>query len=108
MAKAATNYLRGNPDPNRNYECKWSLGPLGIPAFVPLLSSTKEAADPISHFRPHWRTYDDFHHGLVARRLGNYWLGLHSRNPLAASGAHHAAPLDRVPQLCEQVTQPLA
>jgi hypothetical protein len=48
MAKAALNYLRGNPDPQRNYECKWSLGPLGIPCLVPLLPSTANALDPIS------------------------------------------------------------
>ncbi len=34
MAAAALNYLRGNPDPARDYECKFSLGPLGIPAHV--------------------------------------------------------------------------
>ena len=37
MATSALNYLRGNPDPGRNCECKFSLGPLGIPAHVPLL-----------------------------------------------------------------------
>ncbi len=48
MAAAALNYLRGNPDPARNYECKFSLGPLGIPALVPLLASNKYGFDPIS------------------------------------------------------------
>lgn len=48
MARAALNYLRGNPDPQRNYECKWSLGPLGIPCLVPLLPSNTRAFDPIS------------------------------------------------------------
>ena len=48
MAKAALNYLRGNPDPKRDYECQWSLGPLGIPCLVPLLPATAEARDPIS------------------------------------------------------------
>jgi hypothetical protein len=42
------NYLRGNPDPKRDYECQWSLGPLGIPCLVPLLPATAEARDPIS------------------------------------------------------------
>jgi hypothetical protein len=48
MAAAALNYLRGNPDPTRNYECKFSLGPLGIPAHVPLLPSNQYGFDPIA------------------------------------------------------------
>jgi len=48
MAASALNYLRGNPDPVRNYECKFSLGPLGIPAQVPLLPSNKYGFDPIA------------------------------------------------------------
>jgi len=48
MALAALNYLRGNPDPERNYECKFSLGPLGIPALSPLLASNAYGVDPIS------------------------------------------------------------
>ena len=48
MAAAALNYLRGNPDPARNYECKFSLGPLGIPALVPLLASNQYGFDPIA------------------------------------------------------------
>ena len=48
MAAAALNYLRGNPDPERNYECKFSLGPLGIPAHVPLLPPNKYGCDPIA------------------------------------------------------------
>ncbi len=48
MARAALNYLRGNPDPARNYECKFSLGPLGIPAHVPLLPPNRYGYDPIA------------------------------------------------------------
>ncbi|NUQ65552.1 MAG: hypothetical protein HUU20_24045 [Pirellulales bacterium] len=48
MAKSALNYLRGNPDPKRNYECKWSLGPLGIPLHVPVIASNQWGFDPIS------------------------------------------------------------
>ncbi len=48
MAKLALNYLRGNPDPERNYECKFSLGPLGIPSHVPLLASNAYGYDPIA------------------------------------------------------------
>jgi len=48
LARAALNYLRGNPDPARNYECKFSLGPLGIPCHVPLLPPNRFAYDPIS------------------------------------------------------------
>ncbi len=48
MAAAALNYLRGNPDPARNYECKFSLGPLGIPAHVPLLAPNTYGFDPIA------------------------------------------------------------
>jgi hypothetical protein len=48
MAKLALNYLRGNPDPKRGYECKFSLGPLGIPAHVPLLPPNRYGYDPIA------------------------------------------------------------
>ncbi len=48
MAKAALNYLCGNPDPARDYECKFSLGPLGIPAHVPLLPPNRYGYDPIA------------------------------------------------------------
>jgi len=48
MAKSALNYLRGNPEPARNYECKFSLGPLGIPAHVPLLPPNTDGFDPIA------------------------------------------------------------
>jgi len=48
LAHAGLNYLRGNPDPARNYECKFSLGPLGIPAHVPLLASNAYGFDPIA------------------------------------------------------------
>lgn len=48
MAKAALNYLRGNPDPGRNFECKFCLGPLGIPYFKPDLPPSEQAMDVIS------------------------------------------------------------
>ena len=48
MAEASLNYLRNTPDPARGYECKFSLGPLGIPCHVPLMASTKDAFDPIT------------------------------------------------------------
>lgn len=48
MARAALNYLRGNPEAARDYECKFSLGPLGIPAHVPLLASNQFGFDPIA------------------------------------------------------------
>lgn len=35
MARAGLNYLRGNPEPARLHECKFSLGPLGIPCHHP-------------------------------------------------------------------------
>ena len=35
MARAGLNYLRGNPEPARNFECKFALGPLGIPCHYP-------------------------------------------------------------------------
>jgi hypothetical protein len=49
MARAALNYLRGNPMPERNYECRFSLGPLGIPNTVPLVPSDKTGFDPIAN-----------------------------------------------------------
>mgnify|MGYP005839288827 CR=1 FL=1 len=49
MAVKALNYLRGNPEPSRNYECKFSLGPLGIPYHLPELVPPNEYGyDPIS------------------------------------------------------------
>jgi hypothetical protein len=48
MARLALNYLRRSPDPVRNYECKFSLGPLGIPAHVPLSPPNAYGFDPIS------------------------------------------------------------
>lgn len=49
MARAALNYLRGNPDPDRDYECKFSLGPLGIPCHYPEVAPPNEYGyDPVS------------------------------------------------------------
>jgi len=48
MARKALNYLRGSPDPQHGYECKFSLGPLGIPFHVPLLPPNIYGFDPIA------------------------------------------------------------
>lgn len=49
MARGALNYLRGNPDPARAYECKFELGPLGIPFHQPLaVPPNQYGFDPIS------------------------------------------------------------
>lgn len=49
MAKSALNYLRGNPDPARNYKCKFHLGPLGIPYHLPEIAHPNEYGyDPVS------------------------------------------------------------
>lgn len=49
MARLALNYLRGNPDPTRDYECKFTLGPLGIPCHCPEGTGPgPHAYDPIS------------------------------------------------------------
>ena len=49
MAARALNYLRGNPDPARGYECKFDLGPLGIPAHEPRTVPPNEYGhDPVS------------------------------------------------------------
>ena len=49
MARAGLNYLRGNPEPTRGYECKFSLGPLGIPCHCPRREHLSPYAyDPIS------------------------------------------------------------
>jgi hypothetical protein len=49
MARAGLNYLRGNPEPVRRHECKFSLGPLGIPCHYPeLVRPNQYGYDPIS------------------------------------------------------------
>ncbi|MBI2192613.1 MAG: hypothetical protein HYU36_11580 [Planctomycetes bacterium] len=49
MARNALNYLRGNPEPSRNYECKFSLGPLGIPCHHPEIAPPNQYGyDPVS------------------------------------------------------------
>lgn len=49
MARAGLNYLRGNPEPARHYECRFSLGPLGIPCHYPEWVRPNEYGyDPIS------------------------------------------------------------
>ncbi len=49
MAQAALNYLRGNPEPARNYECKFTLGPLGIPCHYPeMVRPNAYGYDPIA------------------------------------------------------------
>ncbi len=48
MARAGLNYLRGNPDPARGYECKFALGPLGIPCHVPISPPNKQGYNVVS------------------------------------------------------------
>jgi hypothetical protein len=48
MARSALNYLRGNPLPDHNYDCRFSIGPLGIPNTVPLVPSDRSGFDPIA------------------------------------------------------------
>lgn len=49
MARDALNYLRGNPEPARGYECKFSLGPLGIPCHHPEIAPPNQYGyDPVS------------------------------------------------------------
>jgi len=48
MARAGLNYLRGNPEPVRRHECKFSLGPIGIPCHTPVLPPNEYGYDPIS------------------------------------------------------------
>lgn len=49
MARQALNYLRGNPDPARDYECKFDLGPLGIPCHAPqTVAPNQYGYDPVS------------------------------------------------------------
>ncbi|MHB0857212.1 MAG: hypothetical protein ACYC5M_06535 [Anaerolineae bacterium] len=49
MARAGLNYLWGNPEPSRDYECKFSLGPLGIPSHHPtLVGPNQYGYDPVS------------------------------------------------------------
>lgn len=49
MAAAAWNYLDGNPDPKRAYECKFHLGPLGIPLQLPeIVPPNQYGFDPVS------------------------------------------------------------
>jgi hypothetical protein len=48
MARLGLNYLRGNPVPARGYECRFSLGPLGIPVLVPLFPSNAYGYDAIT------------------------------------------------------------
>ncbi|HEY3415584.1 MAG TPA: hypothetical protein VGM23_01755 [Armatimonadota bacterium] len=115
MAAAALNYLRGNPNPARNYECQFSLGPLGIPCHVPLLASNQYAFDPIAlgdtDNRMYWQyphmremvgepAADDVERG-VRRRIRSYqrddgllwmnpaaWVGTLS-SPSALAGLQH-------------------
>ncbi len=59
MARSALHYLRHNPEPSRAYECKFSLGPLGIPCHVPMCGSNQYGYDPVSlgdtDCRMHWQ-----------------------------------------------------
>ena len=48
MAKGCLNYLERTPDPSRNYECKFSIGPLNIPYHIPTNVSNEYGYDPVS------------------------------------------------------------
>ncbi len=49
MARLSLNYLRGNPDPARDFECKFMLGPLGIPChFLEWVPSNEFGYHPMS------------------------------------------------------------
>ena len=63
MARGALNYLRGNPDPARDYECKFELGPLGIPCHLPLsVPPNQYGYDPISLGDTDCRMYSQWVH----------------------------------------------
>lgn len=63
MARGALNYLRGNPDPARDYECKFELGPLGIPLQVPGgVPPNEYGFDPISLGDTDCRMHTQFVH----------------------------------------------
>ncbi|MBO4769951.1 MAG: hypothetical protein J5563_04135 [Clostridia bacterium] len=48
MAGAALNYLENNPDPKRNYECRFALYPSHIPYHVPFFPPNQYGYDVIS------------------------------------------------------------
>ncbi|MBN1446260.1 MAG: hypothetical protein JW957_09195 [Candidatus Omnitrophica bacterium] len=102
MARAGLNYLRGNPDPCRGHECKFSLGPLGIPCHYPMIPPNYYGYDPVSlgdtDVRMQWQYRNmremagetkscDVERGVTVRILaylkddGLAWL-----NPAAATG----------------------
>ena len=63
MARGALNYLRGNPDPARDYECKFELGPLGIPLHLPFgVPPNEYGYDPISLGDTDCRMYTQYVH----------------------------------------------
>ena len=63
MARRALNYLRGNPVPERDYECRFELGPLGIPVQVPSgVPPNQYGYDPISLGDTDCRMHSQFVH----------------------------------------------
>lgn len=63
MARDALNYLHGNPDPARNYECKFEIGPLGIPFHLPAgVPPNQYGYDPISLGDTDCRMYTQYAH----------------------------------------------
>jgi len=63
MARSALNYLRGNPEAGREYECKFSLGPLGIPCHHPEWVPPNEYGyDPIAIADTDCRMYLQYPH----------------------------------------------
>jgi hypothetical protein len=48
MASGCLNYLDCTPDPSKDFECKFSIAPLGIPYHVPFVPSNDYGFDPTS------------------------------------------------------------
>ncbi|MDO5553205.1 MAG: hypothetical protein Q4G68_05550 [Planctomycetia bacterium] len=47
-ASRALGYLNGNPMPEHNWQCQFSLGPLGIPCLAPIVPANEFGVDPVS------------------------------------------------------------
>lgn len=47
-ARNAFQYLNGNPMPEHDWQCQFSLGPLGIPCLAPIVAANQYGDDPVS------------------------------------------------------------
>lgn len=47
-ARKAFHYLNGNPMPEHDWQCQFSLGPLGIPCLAPIVAANQYGVDPVS------------------------------------------------------------